>query len=152
MLRRSELMQFEIGMSTKRYFPARGTAGLARSLVSGNRRVPAPPPRITLKTFFVLMVIGGPFPNIRVYVLISSGPCRSTVPRCSALAKFPAHEVSRLPKNEKTEKSRYTTGSSRSPTLAGQWTHRRKGLGAFPSFPSLPGLRRRQWLGFAVRR
>src|ERR1700751_380530 len=31
-------------MSTKRYLPASGTAGLARSLVKGNNRVPAPPP------------------------------------------------------------------------------------------------------------
>src|SRR5215831_3252669 len=53
MRRRSELMQFEIGMSTSRYFPARGTAGLARSLVSGNSRVPAPPPRISDRTLLV---------------------------------------------------------------------------------------------------
>jgi hypothetical protein len=33
-----------MGMSTKRYLPASGTAGLARSLVKGNSRVPAPPP------------------------------------------------------------------------------------------------------------
>ena len=33
-------MQFEIGTSTRRYFPPRGTAGLARSLVSGKRRAP----------------------------------------------------------------------------------------------------------------
>src|SRR5215471_21540976 len=38
--RRPELMQLEIGMSTIRYLPARGTAGFARSLVSGNNRVP----------------------------------------------------------------------------------------------------------------
>jgi hypothetical protein len=31
-------------MSTKRYLPASGTAGLARSFVKGNSRVPAPPP------------------------------------------------------------------------------------------------------------
>src|SRR5262245_44254692 len=47
MRRRSELMQLLIGMSTRRYFPASGTAGLARSLVSGKSRVPAPPPMIT---------------------------------------------------------------------------------------------------------
>ena len=40
-------MQFEMGMSTSRYLPARGTAGLARSFVKGNSRVPAPPPMIT---------------------------------------------------------------------------------------------------------
>src|SRR5512135_3152588 len=54
MRRSSELMQFEIGMSTRRYFPARGTAGLARSLVSGKSRVPAPPPIITDSTLLVL--------------------------------------------------------------------------------------------------
>src|SRR4029453_17169108 len=37
-------MQFEMGISTMRYLPASGTAGLERSLVSGKRRVPAPPP------------------------------------------------------------------------------------------------------------
>src|ERR1044071_1163709 len=47
-------MQFEIGMSTSRYLPARGTAGFARSLVSGNRRVPWPPPMMTERTLLVL--------------------------------------------------------------------------------------------------
>ncbi len=37
-------MQFETGISTMRYLPASGTAGLERSLVSGKSRVPAPPP------------------------------------------------------------------------------------------------------------
>src|SRR6187402_1097145 len=46
---RLELMQLEMGISTRRYLPARGTAGLERSLVSGNRRVPAPPPMMTAK-------------------------------------------------------------------------------------------------------
>src|SRR3954451_564917 len=44
MRRSPELMQFEIGISTRRYLPASGTAGFERSLVSGKRRVPAPPP------------------------------------------------------------------------------------------------------------
>ena len=39
-------MQFEIGMSMSRYLPAIGTAGLLRDFVSGNKRVPRPPPRI----------------------------------------------------------------------------------------------------------
>ena len=43
-------MQLLMGMSTRRYLPARGTAGLARSLVSGKRRVPAPPPMMTATT------------------------------------------------------------------------------------------------------
>src|SRR5690606_31244925 len=46
-------MQFEIGTSTRRYFPASGTAGLARSLVRGKSRVPAPPPRITASVSFM---------------------------------------------------------------------------------------------------
>ena len=46
----SELMQFEIGMSTSRYLPPSGTAGFERSFVNGNRREPAPPPSITAST------------------------------------------------------------------------------------------------------
>src|SRR5882762_524601 len=49
-------MQLEIGTSTIRYFPASGTAGLARSLVSGNRRFPCPPPMMTQSTLLVLSV------------------------------------------------------------------------------------------------
>src|SRR5438105_10745325 len=45
----SELMQFEIGTSTSRYFPPNGTAGFDRWAVSGNSRLPAPPPRITAR-------------------------------------------------------------------------------------------------------
>src|SRR5712671_4656141 len=50
MRRRFELMQLEIGISTNRYLPASGTAGFERSLVSGNRRLPCPPPIITEST------------------------------------------------------------------------------------------------------
>src|SRR5437773_10683990 len=50
MRRRFELMQLEIGISTRRYLPASGTAGFERSLVSGNRRLPCPPPIITEST------------------------------------------------------------------------------------------------------
>src|ERR671921_814470 len=49
--RMSELMQFEIGMSTSRYLPPSGTAGFERRSVKGDRRVPAPPPRITARMF-----------------------------------------------------------------------------------------------------
>src|SRR5438445_11722167 len=45
----SELMQFEIGTSTRRYLPPSGTAGLDRCAVNGNKRLPAPPPRITAR-------------------------------------------------------------------------------------------------------
>jgi hypothetical protein len=48
-----ELMQLEMGTSTNRYLPANGTAGLARSLVSGKRRVPAPPPMMTAIVCFI---------------------------------------------------------------------------------------------------
>src|SRR5271169_2802 len=47
-------MQLEMGMSTSRYLPASGTAGLARSLVSGKSRVPWPPPMMTHRTLLVL--------------------------------------------------------------------------------------------------
>src|ERR1700722_5124740 len=50
--RSSELRQLLIGISTNRYFPARGTAGFARSLVNGNRRVPAPPPMMMASVSF----------------------------------------------------------------------------------------------------
>src|ERR1043165_6218758 len=42
MRRRPELMQLEMGISTRRYFPASGTAGLERSRVRGKSRVPWP--------------------------------------------------------------------------------------------------------------
>src|SRR5215510_8238815 len=38
------------GMSTRRYLPAKGTAGLQRSLVKGNSRSPLPPPSTTPNT------------------------------------------------------------------------------------------------------
>src|SRR4029079_7249440 len=42
-----------MGMSMSRYLPAMGTAGLERCRVSGKRREPRPPPRITLRTSFM---------------------------------------------------------------------------------------------------
>src|SRR5690606_1836480 len=48
-----ELMQMEMGTSTSRYFPAKGTAGLAREAVSGNSRVPAPRPRMTASIWLI---------------------------------------------------------------------------------------------------
>src|SRR4249919_2127483 len=44
MLRMSEFRQLLMGISTSRYLPPRGTAGLALSFVSGKSLVPAPPP------------------------------------------------------------------------------------------------------------
>src|SRR5918912_4020276 len=61
-LRMSELMQFEIGMSTSRYLPPSGTAGFERASVKGDRRVPAPPPRITARMFGLFGAIR--FPNL----------------------------------------------------------------------------------------
>ena len=46
-----EFRQLEIGMSTSRYFPAMGTAGLERVTVNGNKREPCPPPNTTEITF-----------------------------------------------------------------------------------------------------
>src|SRR5208283_1199843 len=45
--RREELMQLERVTSMMRYRAPKGTAGLARSLVSGQRRSPCPPARRT---------------------------------------------------------------------------------------------------------
>src|SRR5215212_4834884 len=47
----SELMQFEMGMSTSLYLPPSGTAGFERRCVRGDRRVPAPPPSMTARMF-----------------------------------------------------------------------------------------------------
>jgi hypothetical protein len=47
-------MQLEIGISTRRYFPASGTAGLERSRVSGKSRVPCPPPMMMERTLPIL--------------------------------------------------------------------------------------------------
>jgi hypothetical protein len=44
-----EFRQLEIGISTRRYLPAIGTAGFERLDVNGNNLVPAPPPKITDK-------------------------------------------------------------------------------------------------------
>lgn len=41
-----ELIQLEIGISTRRYLPAMGTAGLLRLAVKGYKREPAPPPNM----------------------------------------------------------------------------------------------------------
>jgi hypothetical protein len=46
------LMQLLIGISTKRYLPAIGTAGLLLLAVKGDNLVPAPPPKITATTDF----------------------------------------------------------------------------------------------------
>ena len=50
-------MQLEIGMSTIRYFPASGTAGLLRSFVSGYKRLPAPPPMMIASVLSVTLLV-----------------------------------------------------------------------------------------------
>src|SRR5437879_1414805 len=59
-----QLMQLEMGMSTSRYLPAMGTAGLLLLAVRGYKREPAPPPRITAnvdllisKLFYVVLFL-----------------------------------------------------------------------------------------------
>ncbi len=49
-LRMFAFRQLLIGMSMRRYLPPIGTAGLERLKVSGNRRVPRPPPRMIANT------------------------------------------------------------------------------------------------------
>src|SRR3954454_21510806 len=49
-LSRPELTKFESAKSMSRYRPAMGTAGLARSAVSGHRRRPSPPARTMART------------------------------------------------------------------------------------------------------
>jgi hypothetical protein len=53
----SEFKQLEIGISTKRYFPPIGTAGLERVSVKGYKREPCPPPKIIAITFFFFAFI-----------------------------------------------------------------------------------------------
>ena len=60
-----ELRQFEIGISTKRYLPAIGTAGFERVAVNGNSLVPAPPPNITDKiSWLIFSKLRGEFVNL----------------------------------------------------------------------------------------
>src|SRR5262249_27209932 len=55
--RRFAFRQLLIGMSINRYLPPIGTAGFDRLNVSGNRRVPRPPPRMIANTSSI--AIGG---------------------------------------------------------------------------------------------
>jgi hypothetical protein len=52
-------MQFEMGMSTSRYFPAMGTAGLLRLAVRGYKRDHAPQPSITAINDLLIHIILG---------------------------------------------------------------------------------------------
>jgi hypothetical protein len=51
------LMQLLMGMSTNRYLPAMGTAGLLRVAVSGYSLVPAPPPNITATVDLAIVIV-----------------------------------------------------------------------------------------------
>ena len=53
----SEFMQLEIGISTKRYFPAIGTAGFERLAVSGNNLEPFPPPKIMANVLILIFYV-----------------------------------------------------------------------------------------------
>src|SRR5690606_146698 len=73
-----ELRQFDIGISTKRYFPAKGTAGFERFSVKGWRRVPFPPPNTTEMTSFAMMFYTFPsyhLTNIRDFCLTTAWLC-----------------------------------------------------------------------------
>src|ERR1700749_2669494 len=50
---RPQFRQLLMGISTRRYLPPGGTAGSARSLVNGKRRVPAPPPMTIANVLFL---------------------------------------------------------------------------------------------------
>src|SRR6185312_8934961 len=95
---RSELMQLEMGMSTSRYFPASGTAGLARSRVSGNNRVPCPPPMMIDNTLLVLVDMRTPF---TIKEILSCG----TAPRLYNLS--PPPRASGFPSNKTTHHVRH---------------------------------------------
>ena len=49
--RRPELMRFDSAKSMRRYCPPNGTAGFARSAVSGMSRLPSPPASTMPKIF-----------------------------------------------------------------------------------------------------
>lgn len=52
-----ECKQFEMGISTKRYLPAIGTAGFDRVAVSGDKRLPWPPPSTMEITLDVIKLV-----------------------------------------------------------------------------------------------
>jgi len=52
----SELIQFEIGISTNLYFPAIGTAGFDLLSVRGDNLDPCPPPRIIANALFFIIL------------------------------------------------------------------------------------------------
>src|SRR6266436_768585 len=81
--RRPEFRQLLIGISTMRYLPPSGTAGLARSLVNGKRRVPAPPPMMFAS---VRWVVPGGSAGVDIAETESRAPrfcvCTSPITQC----------------------------------------------------------------------
>src|SRR5207245_1849978 len=84
---------------TRRYFPANGTAGLARSLVNGNSRLPCPPPMITESTSLVLSDwrrvydITNPlvqFLALRPFIALSAAKAQAACSRFSLHALHPS--------------------------------------------------------------
>ena len=61
----SELMQFEMGMSTSLYLPAIGTAGFERDAVSGYSLDPCPPPKMIDKTLSLIIAF-----ILRIYIIL----------------------------------------------------------------------------------
>src|SRR5262249_26158559 len=57
--RKLALMQLDRVKSMMRYSPPNGTAGLARSRVSGSSRVPLPPAKINVRTSFTVLASRG---------------------------------------------------------------------------------------------
>ena len=60
-----------MGISTRRYFPARGTAGLERSFVRGKSLEPCPPPIITARTSPSWYLVGATF-VIQIHITVQS--------------------------------------------------------------------------------
>src|SRR5690349_10854626 len=56
-LYRPEFVKLLMTKSMMRYLPPKGTAGLARSSVSGQSRRPSPPARIIVSTFFMRAIL-----------------------------------------------------------------------------------------------
>src|SRR5262245_47062354 len=85
------LMQLLMGISMRRYCPATGMAGLLRALVSGNNRVPRPPPRIRHNADDVMGEPLSPFETYRLRVgdtLPSRRKdCKQTADRMSLLRR-----------------------------------------------------------------
>src|SRR5581483_154704 len=90
MWRSPELMQLLIGMSTMRYLPPSGTAGFERSLVSGNRRVPAPPPMMIARDCLARAErLVGVIKGIRrTHVEVASSFCQQRKGGVSCIANF----------------------------------------------------------------